>query len=170
MKNKRRGLSYQHVEFFTLRRGIEMSWTHLHKSIPECHKLLGVNVKQKHLYGSCVELPCSSFRSVRLPNLDEEAKDGSGASVCVSRPHLAGEEPHTAAGGRLRSQEAGESFFSLGSHGTHQPHLPPHRKHFILVPLRLNKVADAFFYLSMKRPQAVKSYRRWSFVVFFWRT
>jgi len=51
---------------------------------------------------------------------------------------------------RLRSQEAGESPFSLGSHGTHQPHLPPHRKHFILVPIRLNKAADAFFYLSMK--------------------
>ena len=68
----------------------------------------------------------------------------------MSRPHFAGEEPQTAAGGRLRSQEAGESLFSLGSHGTHQPHLPPHRKHFILVPIRLNKAADAFFYLSMK--------------------
>ena len=39
------------------------------------------------------------------------------ACVCVSRPHFAGEEPQTAAGGRLRSQEAGESLFSSG--GSH---------------------------------------------------
>ncbi len=36
------------------------------------------------------------------------------ACVCVSRPHFAGEEPQTAAGGRLRSQEAGESTLSSG--------------------------------------------------------
>jgi len=55
---------------------------YLHKSIAECHKLLGVNgflIKQKHIAG--VHVPCSSFRSVRLPNLDVEAETGRRAYV-----------------------------------------------------------------------------------------